>query len=308
MGRLGRRLLAVGAVLLACSLLAATVSGGAATDSECAQEQPQAIAGSRTKVTVPAGVTFKHEIGRQRSGEDPEELTFETSDGAPLRERGHTLSGAAVGSFSAVEGEGDGRIPHRAISVGVTTEDASVIVNVCVKTDGLAAGRYAGKVVVHGDEIETFPVLVTATVQDSRWLLWLLLALGAGAVGWGLRTFANLGQIAESPQGRRRGTGKVTRAGWRRYRAHWSFWPSLFLSFVAAVGAWATVYEANATWGTHLSKDALALVAAAFSAAVGGTTIGDLLARVSRGPPGGGPPDDEGVPDDRRAPVGGVRV
>ena len=159
--------------------------------------------------------------------------------------------------------------------------------NSCILPKDLRPGRYTGKVLVKGGKIEQFVVPATATVQDSKWLLWLVVALAAGALGFALRTVANLAQIAEQPptsSGRRRRQLSLA-AVWPRYRRDpLIFFASIIVAAIVVGVAWYGAYWTNETFGAKDLADWGKLIGATFVAATGGTTLADLAGALKYKP------------------------
>lgn len=285
--RLRSTVASIAAAALVVLLLLAP-SPPAQQKSDCDQKPAKDYAGEPVQVDLPDAASLEHDIGRKRSGEDSDEVVIKTRDDVQLPAKGTSLSGEPVGGFSAVKDEGRGRIRKGQISVGVATSGGNrIIVTSCIVRKGVEPGRYAGTVLVHGGEIGQIEIPATATVQASSWAFWLLLALAAGALGFALRTVANLAQLAEQPStagGRRRRDLALSKL-WPLYRRDKViFAASIVLTVIAVLVAWYSAYWTNETFGAANLADWGKLAGAALVAATGGTTLADLAGALKYKP------------------------
>jgi hypothetical protein len=288
-GRLASRVLVTLALIAVCLIAAAataqTPTPAPAAKSDCDQPTAQPYSGAKVKANA-NDQPLKLTVGRHRSGEVSDEVQIGMRD--PLPAKGISLVGEPQGSLLPEEGEGSGsgRIRPSQIKVGVTqSAGTTIIVNACIIPKSVKPGRYTGKVLVRGDEIEPFTIVTTATVQASGYVGWAILALLAGALGFFLRTVANLAQLAEKPpkqiaQKAKREKREVhIRDVWPAYRRDLViFISSIILTVIAVGGAYVAAYWTNETFGADTLVDYLALAGAAFVAATGGTTVADLFA------------------------------
>jgi hypothetical protein len=271
--------------VIAATAGAQTATPAPAAQSDCAQPMTQPYTGAKVKANE-NDQPLKLTVARQRSGEVSDEIHISTRD--PLPAKGTSLVGEPQGSLLPEEGEGSrsGRIRPSQITVGVTQSAGNtIIVNACINPKGVKPGRYTGKVLVKGDEIEQFTVATTATVQASGYIGWGILALLAGALGFFLRTVANLAQLAEEPPAEiarkaKREKRKVhISTVWPAYRRDMLvFIGSIILTVIAVGGAYVATYWKNETFGADTLVDYVALAGAAFVAATGGATVADLFA------------------------------
>ena len=276
---------AIAALVLALALGAIEFASGPGREEEqCTPKQAQSYTGE--KVKVERGVqTLEHEIGRLRSGYDRDEVVVKTRDDVQLPAGGKSVIGEAHGALSPLEGEGDEDISAKSVFVEVTPQGGdTLLVDSCIKTAGVVAGRYSGDIRIRGDEIETLTIPITATAKRAGYALWVAVAVFSGAFGFLLRALANVGQLAEPPpaSGARKKRTVPLKDAWRAYVTHWSYPGVLFVSGIGVAAGWIATYVTDETWGANVAGELPEFLAATFAGAIAGATLPDFVGAIAK--------------------------